>query len=60
MSDKSDSSGSGIGFTGLLTALFIGLKLTNHIDWSWWLVLSPLWLAAALVLLIAVIVVAFK
>lgn len=28
--------------TYLLTALFIGLKLTNQIDWSWLLVLSPL------------------
>jgi hypothetical protein len=26
----------------LLTVLFIGLKLTEHITWSWWLVLSPL------------------
>jgi hypothetical protein len=25
----------------LLTILFVGLKLTNHIDWSWWWVLSP-------------------
>ena len=25
----------------LLTLLFVGLKLTNHIDWSWWWVLSP-------------------
>ena len=32
---------SGIGFTGMLTILFIGLKLTNVIDWSWWWVLSP-------------------
>jgi hypothetical protein len=28
-------------FLNLLTILFIGLKLTNHIDWSWWWVLSP-------------------
>jgi hypothetical protein len=28
----------------LLLILFIGLKLTNHIDWSWWWVLSPLWI----------------
>jgi hypothetical protein len=28
----------------LLTVLFIGLKLTNHIDWSWAWVLSPLWI----------------
>jgi len=26
----------------LLTVLFIGLKLSNFIDWSWWLVISPL------------------
>lgn len=34
---------SGINFFGLLTVLFIGLKLTHYIDWSWWWVLSPLW-----------------
>lgn len=33
-----------IGFVGLLTALFIALKLTNVIDWSWVWVLSPLWI----------------
>ena len=32
----------GVNFLGLLTILFIGLKLTDHIDWSWWLVMSPL------------------
>ena len=48
MSDsKSSASGGGIGFCGLLTVLFIGLKLTHHIDWSWWWVLSPMWIGAA-------------
>lgn len=42
MSKSSSSSFSGISFAGLLTVLFIGLKLTDHIDWSWWWVLSPL------------------
>ncbi len=42
MSSKSSSSG-GISFLGMLTILFIGLKLTHFIDWSWWWVLSPLW-----------------
>ena len=32
-------------FASLLTVLFIGLKITNHIDWSWWWVLSPMWIA---------------
>ena len=27
-----------------LTLLFIGLKLTDHVAWSWWWVLSPMWL----------------
>jgi hypothetical protein len=38
----SKSNNGGIGFIGLLTILFIGLKLTNFIAWSWWLVLSPM------------------
>lgn len=52
---SSSSSTSGIGFAGLLTVLFIGLKLTHYIDWSWWWVLSPLWISAAIVLGILVI-----
>ena len=41
----------GITFLHALTVLFVGLKLTGHIDWSWWLVLAPLavpWAAALL------------
>lgn len=41
----------GIGFFGLLTVLFIGLKLTNYIAWSWWRVLAPIWVS----LLVAVV-----
>ena len=40
-------------FIGLLTILFIGLKLTNYIDWSWLWVLAPLWIPITLILLIA-------
>lgn len=40
----SEASSSGIGFCGLLTILFIGLKLTGYITWSWIWVLSPLWI----------------
>lgn len=36
---------SGIGFAGLLTIVFIVLKLTHVIDWSWWWVLAPLWVS---------------
>ena len=58
---NSSSMSSGIGFTGLLTVLFIYLKLTGQVAWSWWWVLSPLWIwilialgVVAIVLLIAV------
>ena len=39
---SSSSSSSGIGFTGLLTIVFIVLKLLDYITWSWWWVLSPI------------------
>ncbi len=53
MSESTNSSG--IGFAGMLTVLFIGLKLTNYIDWSWWWVLSPLWIVGSTYLFIVII-----
>jgi hypothetical protein len=47
MSKQSNSTG-GIGFLGMLTILFIGLKLTGYVDWSWTWVLSPLWIGFTL------------
>lgn len=64
MSDTNKSGG--ISFLGLLGVLFIALKLTGNIDWSWIWVLLPLWgglallfciLAVALVSYLAVSVV---
>lgn len=52
--DKKSSGGGGIGFVGLLTIVFITLKLTRVIAWSWWWVLSPLWISVAVVALIGV------
>lgn len=51
MSD-SKSSTDGISFLGLLTIVFITLKLTKVIAWSWWWVLCPLWGPLALVLIV--------
>lgn len=45
-------SSGGISFLGLLFILFLGLKLTGHIDWSWWWVTAPLWGPPALSLAI--------
>lgn len=44
-----------IGFTGLLTILFIALKLTGVITWSWVWVLAPLWIPFAIFLVIVLI-----
>lgn len=58
MSQSSSASG-GIGFSGLLAIVFITLKLTGVIGWSWWWVLAPLWVGlglAALLLLVVFII----
>ena len=44
-----------IGFIGLLTLLFIGLKLIGYIAWSWVWVLSPLWISALFWLTVLII-----
>lgn len=55
MSDRSSSSSGGIGFVGLLTIVFIVLKLTDNIGWSWWWVLSPLWISACVTLAVLLV-----
>lgn len=47
-------------FLGMLTLLFIGLKLTNQIQWSWFWVLAPLWAPIALLFLVIAIVLVAK
>jgi hypothetical protein len=54
MADNSTSRG-GIGFTGLLTIVFIVLKLTKVIAWSWLWVLSPIWIMACIVIIVLLI-----
>lgn len=47
-------------YLGHLSILFIALKLTHYIDWSWWWVLGPIWMptAAGLVLLVCIYIIA--
>lgn len=40
---NSNSSTTGIGLPGLVFVVFLVLKLTSVIDWSWWWVTAPLW-----------------
>lgn len=46
------TSAGSLGFGGMLTLLFIALKLCGQIDWSWWWVLAPVWIPGALMLLL--------
>lgn len=56
---KSNNSGSGgIGFFGLLTVLFIALKLTGTIGWPWLWVLAPLWIPIALLVIVMIVIAA--
>lgn len=48
---SSGKSSSGIGILGVLQIIFIVLKLTNLISWSWPVVLIPLWISIALFLI---------
>ena len=56
MSDL-NSSREGVGFVGLLAVLFVALKLTGYIAWSWWWVLSPLWISFTVAMLIIALIV---
>lgn len=56
MSATKHTGGDGIGFVGLLQVLFIALKLTGFVGWSWWWVLAPAWGATAIVLLFLAVV----
>ena len=58
---NSESSSNGIGVFGLLGVVFVALKLTGYIDWSWWYVTLPFWggLAFALIAFVIIAVLAF-
>ena len=53
MANSTNQASGGIGFLGLLTIVFIVLKLINVITWSWWWVLAPIWMPIAIGLIVA-------
>lgn len=53
---SSNKSSGGIGFGGLLSIVFIILKLCGVIHWSWLWVLAPLWMPTAIVLFVLIII----
>lgn len=54
MNNEKTTSG-GIGFGSALLLTFIILKLVGVIDWSWWWVLSPIWIPVALLLAVSIL-----
>jgi len=45
----------GIGFCSLLTIVFIVLKLTGVISWSWWIVILPVFISSIITILFLII-----
>lgn len=59
----STNNSTGTNISTVLFLIFLVLKLTDTIDWSWWWVTSPLWIAFAIgvvVYLIVVIITSFR
>jgi hypothetical protein len=50
MSNVTVNSYQGVGLGGWLTLIFVTLKLVGFITWSWWWVLSPIWIGAGIFL----------
>jgi hypothetical protein len=55
-----NKSSGGIGFFGFMFLIFMTLKLTGYIDWSWWWVTAPLWGGFAIAILIVLIFIIIK
>lgn len=53
---NNSSNDTGMSFSAVLTLIFVVLKLCKVIDWSWWWVLSPLWISTILIIAIYFIV----
>lgn len=60
MSNRSSNNSTGMGILGVLQLIFLVLKLTGLITWSWLVVLIPLWISLGIlvIFLICVFVVA--
>jgi len=58
MSEENNGN-RGVGFAGLLTIVFIALKLMGEISWPWIWVFSPIWISFGLLFVIWIIIVIF-
>lgn len=58
--NENNKASSGVGFCGLLTIVFIVLKLLNIISWSWVWVLAPLWIPILLAIIVTIFIVVLQ
>lgn len=56
MDGNKNTANNGIDFAALLFIVFLILKLTNVIDWSWWWVTAPLWIGFVIAILIIIFI----
>lgn len=56
MNNTRTKTAQGVTILGLLTIAFVVLKLTGAIGWSWWWILSPIWIPATVVLALVEVV----
>jgi hypothetical protein len=55
----SENRSEGLGLGTVLFLIFLILKLTNTIDWSWWWVFSPLWIPIVMIVLLSILMILF-
>ena len=48
---SNNSNNNGMSTSTVLTLIFVTLKLCKVIDWSWWWILSPIWITAGIAIL---------
>ena len=54
--DKNTSNARGLGILDVVLVVFIILKLTKVISWSWWIVLIPLWIQLGILAIFGIII----
>ena len=53
---NNNSNNNGMSTSTVLTLIFVTLKLCNVIDWSWWWILSPIWITAGVAILALIVI----
>ena len=57
---RNDNRNGGLGLGGVLFVVFLILKLTDNIGWSWWWVTSPLWIPIGIVVFLTLVLAFLK